>query len=211
MTPILIAAKRGVIEIVEEILKEFPVAIRDLDSKNKNVVLLAVESTQRDVCTFLFGSNRIVPESAFRQLDIKGNSILHLAAALRVFEEGDLIHIQQELEFFQVCIYAVLANFIDLAPVWRSLICFGFNLLSGGFQFCSRIGLHKLGGVDYMDYKDHGCWHMVVKFNWIPPIREGSRDRMLMVGGDPMGGLCVSRNVLARYFNLVPHILQKIK
>ncbi|GMN55263.1 hypothetical protein TIFTF001_024384 [Ficus carica] len=101
MTPILIAAKRGVIEIVEEILKEFPVAIRDVDYENKNVVLLAVESRQRDICTFLFGSNRIVPESAFRQLDREGNSILHLAAVLRVFEGGDLIHIQQELEFFQ--------------------------------------------------------------------------------------------------------------
>ncbi|GMN68023.1 hypothetical protein TIFTF001_037082, partial [Ficus carica] len=45
-TPILIAAKMGVTEMVGKILEEFPVAIQDSDSKNKNVVLLAVENRQ---------------------------------------------------------------------------------------------------------------------------------------------------------------------
>ncbi|VVA39712.1 PREDICTED: ankyrin, partial [Prunus dulcis] len=40
-TPLLIAAKMGVTEMVRTILDKFPVAIQDVDSDNKNVVLLA--------------------------------------------------------------------------------------------------------------------------------------------------------------------------
>ena len=40
-SPILIAAKMGVAEMVEKILETDPVAIHDVDADNKNVVLLA--------------------------------------------------------------------------------------------------------------------------------------------------------------------------
>ncbi|KAF4355303.1 hypothetical protein F8388_026573 [Cannabis sativa] len=79
LTPILIAAKMGVSEMVEKILVEFPVAIQDVDSDNKNVVLLAVENRQSQVYNLLLHSN-ILKESVFRQLDKDGNSALHLAA-----------------------------------------------------------------------------------------------------------------------------------
>ncbi|KAF4355300.1 hypothetical protein F8388_026570, partial [Cannabis sativa] len=78
-TPILIAAKMGVSEMIEKILEEFPVAIQDVDSDNKNVVLLAVENRQSHVYNLLLHSN-ILKESVFRQLDKDGNSALHLAA-----------------------------------------------------------------------------------------------------------------------------------
>ncbi|GMN63898.1 hypothetical protein TIFTF001_032975 [Ficus carica] len=78
-TPILIAAKMGVTEMVGKILEEFPVAIQDSDSENKNVVLLAVENRQPQVYKLLLQS-KIMKESVFRHLDKDGNSALHLAA-----------------------------------------------------------------------------------------------------------------------------------
>ncbi|KAJ9182436.1 hypothetical protein P3X46_006431 [Hevea brasiliensis] len=78
-TPILIAAKMGVTEIVDKILDTFPIAIQDLDSDKKNAVLLAVEHRQTDVYNLLL-KRAMLKETVFRQLDNKGNSALHLAA-----------------------------------------------------------------------------------------------------------------------------------
>ncbi|BBG92352.1 Ankyrin repeat family protein [Prunus dulcis] len=77
-TPILIAAKMGVSEMVEKILEKFPVAIEDVDSENKNVALLAVENRQPHVYRFLVHRKKIT--SLLRQVDNNGNNALHLAA-----------------------------------------------------------------------------------------------------------------------------------
>ncbi|RWR75633.1 ankyrin repeat and SAM domain-containing protein 1A-like protein [Cinnamomum micranthum f. kanehirae] len=54
MSPVLIAVKMGVKEMVEEILNEFPVAIRDEDADKKNVVLLAVENRHPKIYKLLW-------------------------------------------------------------------------------------------------------------------------------------------------------------
>ncbi|KAM5569589.1 hypothetical protein ABKV19_016877 [Rosa sericea] len=78
-SPVLIAAKMGVTEMVEKILDKFPVAIQDVDSDNKNIILLAVENRQPHVYNLLQKRN-LLKESLLRQLDNEGNSALHLAA-----------------------------------------------------------------------------------------------------------------------------------
>ncbi|XP_016647461.1 PREDICTED: ankyrin repeat-containing protein At3g12360-like [Prunus mume] len=78
-TPILIAAKMGVSEMVETILKKFPVAIYDVDSENKNVALLAVENRQPHVYSLLMDSKKQITR-LLRGVDNNGNNALHLAA-----------------------------------------------------------------------------------------------------------------------------------
>ncbi|KAL7126651.1 hypothetical protein ABFS83_14G201700 [Erythranthe nasuta] len=80
-TPILIAAKNGITEIVAKILELFPVAIHDMNNERKNVVLLAVENRQPHVYEFLM-KRKIMKETIFRKMDKDGNSALHLAAML---------------------------------------------------------------------------------------------------------------------------------
>ncbi|KAL4349103.1 hypothetical protein AHAS_Ahas10G0008500 [Arachis hypogaea] len=80
-TPILIAARNGVIEMVERILEMFPVAVHDMDCNKKNIVLLAVEHRQPHLYEFLLKKESI-KESLFRKVDHEGNSALHLAAKL---------------------------------------------------------------------------------------------------------------------------------
>ncbi|CAL8989561.1 unnamed protein product, partial [Prunus brigantina] len=78
-TPILIAAKMGVSEMVEKILEKFPVAIEDVDSENKNVALLAVENRQPHVYSLLVDRKKQITR-LLRRVDNKGNNALHLAA-----------------------------------------------------------------------------------------------------------------------------------
>ncbi|TKY71893.1 alpha-latroinsectotoxin-Lt1a protein [Spatholobus suberectus] len=78
-TPILIAAKNGVTEMVEKIIELFPVAVHDMDAKKKNIVLLAIENRQTYLYELLL-KKKILKESIFRKVDNEGNSALHLAA-----------------------------------------------------------------------------------------------------------------------------------
>ncbi|KAF7818359.1 serine/threonine-protein phosphatase 6 regulatory ankyrin repeat subunit B isoform X2 [Senna tora] len=103
-SPILIAAKNGVMEIIEEIVDLFPVSIHDLNEEKKNIVLLAVEHRQPHVYQFSLKKN-IFKESLFRQVDNMGNSALHLAAMLGDHNPwlipGEALQMQWEIKWYQ--------------------------------------------------------------------------------------------------------------
>ncbi|CAK9147013.1 unnamed protein product [Ilex paraguariensis] len=103
-TPILVAAKYGVAEMVEKILEVFPMAIHDMNSKKKNIVLLAVEHRQPHVFQLLLQKN-IMKDIIFHQVDSDGNSALHLAAALGAYRPwlipGAALQLQWELKWFE--------------------------------------------------------------------------------------------------------------
>ena len=106
-TPIIIAAKNGIVEMVEKILEKFPVAVNDVNAEKKNIVLLSVENRQPHVYQFLLLLKRnVVKESIFRQVDSKGNSALHLAATLGDFKPwripGAALQMQWEIKWFEV-------------------------------------------------------------------------------------------------------------
>ncbi|KAK6239160.1 hypothetical protein QUC31_004629 [Theobroma cacao] len=103
-TPILIAAKSGITEMVEKILELFPVALHDMNSEKKNIVLLAVENRQPHVYELLLKKN-IMKDSAFRAVDQKGNSALHLAAMLGDHKPwlipGAALQMQWEIKWYE--------------------------------------------------------------------------------------------------------------
>ncbi|KAI9110486.1 hypothetical protein K1719_018352 [Acacia pycnantha] len=82
-TPLMIAAKNGVVEMVERILELFPSRIKDVNAEGKNIVLLAVEYRQTEVFRFLC-KQKWLSQSLFGQVDKEGNNALHLAATLGV-------------------------------------------------------------------------------------------------------------------------------
>ncbi|KAG9451729.1 hypothetical protein H6P81_004633 [Aristolochia fimbriata] len=102
-TPILVAAKNGVVEIVEKILKAFPVAIQDVNRDGKNIVLLAVEHRQPFVYQLL--CKKFMKESVFQKVDKDGNSALHLAAALGTNRPwiipGAALQMQWEIKWYK--------------------------------------------------------------------------------------------------------------
>ena len=104
-SPILIAASKGITEMVDKILEKFPVAIQDVDAENKNVMLLAVENRQTH--TFQFLIERInLHESVFRHWDNQGNNALHLAAIYGHYRPwlipGSALQMQWELKWYKV-------------------------------------------------------------------------------------------------------------
>ena len=104
-TPILYAAKNGILEMVEGILDNFPMAIHDETSEGKNIVLLAAEYRQTHVYE-LFRKRNLRKESMFQKLDKKGNSALHLAATLGEQKTGLIpgaaLQMQWEIKWYEV-------------------------------------------------------------------------------------------------------------
>ncbi|XP_027339512.1 uncharacterized protein LOC113853214 [Abrus precatorius] len=115
-SPILIAAKMGVTEMVEKILETNPVAIHDVDSNNKNVVLLAIENRQPRVYSLL-NKKSLTKESAFRQVDNQGNSALHLAATYRSHKPwrvpGAAMQMQWEYKWYKLVKNSMPPNFYE--------------------------------------------------------------------------------------------------
>ncbi|KAL5561761.1 hypothetical protein UlMin_031508, partial [Ulmus minor] len=102
---ILIAAKHGIIEIVEKILENFPVAIHDTQENKKNIVLIAVENRQVGMYRVLLRKYR-KNEGMFRKVDKDGNGALHFAATLTKENPmwsipGDALQMQWEIKWFK--------------------------------------------------------------------------------------------------------------
>ncbi|OMO77667.1 hypothetical protein CCACVL1_14924 [Corchorus capsularis] len=116
LTPILISAMSGIAEMVEQILEIFPVAIHDMNSEKKNIVLLAVDNRQPHVYELLLEKN-IMKDSVFRAVDQNGNSALHLAAMLGDHKPwlipGAALQMQWEIKWYEFVKHSMPAHFFN--------------------------------------------------------------------------------------------------
>lgn len=103
-TPLLVAAKNGVKEIVTKFLKEKPGAIHDTNSQHQNVLHVAVEYRQPHVFESL-REERLF-ENLVRSVDKDDNTLLHLAAKLSKYKPwhipGAAMQMQWEIKWFLV-------------------------------------------------------------------------------------------------------------
>ena len=108
-TPILIAAKNGVTEMVEKIIDSFLVAVHDMDAKKKNIVLLTVENRQTYLYNFLLNKKNLKKSNIFGKVDKKGNSALHLAAKLGDYKPwlipGEALQMHWEIKWYLVSLH----------------------------------------------------------------------------------------------------------
>ncbi|KAK7276507.1 hypothetical protein RIF29_17647 [Crotalaria pallida] len=82
-TPFLVAAKNGIVEMVNEILNQIPSAIHNTNSKNENVLLVAVINRQPLVVETIrmrMRNKKEVWNNLLLVLDDDENTMLHLAA-----------------------------------------------------------------------------------------------------------------------------------
>ncbi|XP_052183131.1 uncharacterized protein LOC127795478 isoform X2 [Diospyros lotus] len=74
-TPLFLAAKSGILEIVKQILEEFPLAIEHIDDAGRNILHVAIK--YRQIRVFDFVETKELPmKRLVRKLDNQGNSIL---------------------------------------------------------------------------------------------------------------------------------------
>lgn len=149
-TPVLIAAKNGVVEMVAGILERFPVAIHDMNSERKNAVLLAVEHRQPHVYKLLL-DRKMMKDTVFRNTDKDGNSALHLAARLGEYRPwlipGAALQMQWEIKWYQV--------------LSKSLYFFAFTLYTTPFYLIYFIHYSILYFAPYININVYAIMHAV--------------------------------------------------
>ncbi|KAL4604541.1 hypothetical protein ACB092_10G200200 [Castanea dentata] len=106
LTPMLVAARNGIIEMVEKTLRKYPMAMYDVDKHQKNIVLLTAEHKQPSVYKLLLSlkEEKIIKESVFCAVDNEGNSALHLTAKSTNFDwpvPGALSKMQWEIKWYE--------------------------------------------------------------------------------------------------------------
>ncbi|KAF5463252.1 hypothetical protein F2P56_019178 [Juglans regia] len=115
-TPILIAARNGISEIVEKILELFPIAIHDMNEENKNVMLLAVQYRQPHVFQILLQKNIMIRDRVLRVVDKSGNNAAHLAAELGAYRPwlipGEALQMQWEMKWFEFVTQNIPSNLL---------------------------------------------------------------------------------------------------
>ncbi|KAH7511116.1 hypothetical protein FEM48_ZijujUnG0042300 [Ziziphus jujuba var. spinosa] len=155
-TIILITVKNGVTKMVEKILELFLVAIHDMNTKKKNIVLLVVENRQSHVYKLLLKRN-ILRDSVFRKLDKDGNSALHLVATLGDYKSwlipGSALQMQWEIKWYKFVKnsmpphYFVLYNNQRKTPkeifneTHKDLVKAGGEWLTNTSESCSMVAL----------------------------------------------------------------------
>ena len=103
-TPVLLAARNGITEMVEQILEDFPLAIND-QSGGRNIVLWAVKNRQPRVLQLLL-KHDFVKRKLIHEVDTEKNNALHLAAKIGEKKPwlipGAALQMQWEIKWYEV-------------------------------------------------------------------------------------------------------------
>ncbi|KAI8000045.1 hypothetical protein LOK49_LG09G00219 [Camellia lanceoleosa] len=79
-TPLFLATKLGIIEIVEQILKKYPQAAEHIDHHGRNILHIAIKYRQIHIFDFLEKKMEISMMRLLQKIDNNGNSVLHTVA-----------------------------------------------------------------------------------------------------------------------------------
>ncbi|XP_052184031.1 ankyrin repeat-containing protein ITN1-like isoform X2 [Diospyros lotus] len=77
-TPLLLAAKSGILEIVKGILTKYPQAVEHIDDEGRNVLHVAIKYRQLHIFDFIEKNMDVPMMRLVRKIDNQGNSILHM-------------------------------------------------------------------------------------------------------------------------------------
>lgn len=128
-TPLLIAASKGIQEIVSWTFKTYPQAIEHVNSTGQNILHVAVRYRQPKIFSMVRDDDITAVERLAVTIDNNGYTILHHAADTSCYnggtQPGAALQLQEELEWFAVSlnkdsihtyiyIYAFLCNFSEI-------------------------------------------------------------------------------------------------
>ncbi|KAK9683565.1 hypothetical protein RND81_10G150200 [Saponaria officinalis] len=104
-TPLIMAAKTGCIEIVDEILEQFPQAVEYLNHDGQNVLLVAVKNRNMNVFHHVNQKNLDI-RSNLRVIDRHGNCLLHMVGWKKEIPAGvklkiPVLQLSEDLQLFE--------------------------------------------------------------------------------------------------------------
>ncbi|EEF35986.1 ankyrin repeat-containing protein, putative [Ricinus communis] len=104
LTPLLIASSNGIIEIVEEILQEYPQAVEHVSDQGQNILHVAVKHRKKEI--FRRVKKMKIPMAILvRKMDINGYTLLHHAADMHNYFGGykpsPVLQLQEELRWYE--------------------------------------------------------------------------------------------------------------
>jgi hypothetical protein len=105
-TPLLIAAREGIVEIFDEIVDVHPQAIEHISKDEVSIVHAAICHRQREIFRRLKMMKGIMEHRLFSMIDKRGYTILHHAADMNNYNggtrAGPALQLQEELQWFEV-------------------------------------------------------------------------------------------------------------
>ncbi|KAA8515559.1 hypothetical protein F0562_018830 [Nyssa sinensis] len=105
-TPLFLATKTGIVEIVEEILRLYPQAVEHINDKGRNILHIAIKHRRKEIFN-LVERMEMPMKRLIRKIDNNGNSILHMVGAKRNHRmtekmQSPALQLQEELLLFEV-------------------------------------------------------------------------------------------------------------
>ncbi|XAR65698.1 hypothetical protein NMG60_11009888 [Bertholletia excelsa] len=106
-TPLFLAAKRGIIEIVKEILQKHPLAIEHIDVEGQNILHVAIRYRQMHIFDYIVDDRqKYLMRWINRKIDNNGNSILHMVGLKENVEKAEdmrspALVLQEDLLLFE--------------------------------------------------------------------------------------------------------------
>lgn len=103
-TPLLTAASEGIVEIVDEMLRQYPQAIEHTNEIGQNILQVAIKYRQLKIFKRV-KKMKIAMSRLVSRIDNNGNTILHHAAKIPANREtrgNDAFKLKEELLWFKV-------------------------------------------------------------------------------------------------------------
>ncbi|KAJ0969839.1 hypothetical protein J5N97_022716 [Dioscorea zingiberensis] len=104
-SPLLVGAKMGLYDFVEQILKVCPESAQYKDIEGKNVLQVAIKHGHEKTVKIIIGmttrSNPMLPSSLLSAQDKDNNTILHYAAETTIGDEGPPMQMFYEIKWFE--------------------------------------------------------------------------------------------------------------
>nr|XP_012572979.1 uncharacterized protein LOC101495363 [Cicer arietinum] len=144
-TPILTAARYGIVEIVHVLIEKIPSSIYETNLKNKNILLVAVENKRTVVVESLRKwfeecNLKAIFDNLIQDVDDKDNTVLHLAGTPSDedwYISGAALQMMWHVKWFQFMTYSFLTSLtlkVEMIVIDRisldNLIYFYFNFLT---------------------------------------------------------------------------------
>ncbi|XP_059438839.1 uncharacterized protein LOC132171523 [Corylus avellana] len=116
-SPLLSAARNGIIEIVDVILRLYPESIEVINKRDENIFHLAVRYRRKKIFDLLNRLPNPTTSRLRRRFNCDGDSILHQAAYLRERQlndrPGEALRMQSEIQWFERVRKIVPPHFIN--------------------------------------------------------------------------------------------------